>query len=258
MSVRRFGFAACLALAAVGGLALAAEEDPYLWLEDPASPQALAWASARTDEARAELEADPRYAGFAAAALEIYAAADKLEYPILRGPYVDNIWQDARHPRGLWRRTDAAAFAAGRPEWRTVLDFDALAAEAGGDLVFRGSTCAAPDYVRCLVFLAPSGGDAAELREYRADEGRFALDGFRLPAAKTDAVWLDAETIAVASDFGPGSLSAAGYPRTVRVWRRGEAIGAAREVYAGDPSSAGCSCGARAHGRGASRSSRQR
>ncbi|MBN8530165.1 MAG: S9 family peptidase, partial [Caulobacterales bacterium] len=44
-----------------------------------------------------------------------------------RGEHFYNFWQDAEHPRGLWRRTSLAGYAQAQPEWDVVLDLDALA-----------------------------------------------------------------------------------------------------------------------------------
>ena len=40
--------------------------------------------------------------------------------------------------------------------------------------------------------------------------------------------WIDADTIYVGTDFGPGSLTSTGYPRIVKRWRRGHAAGRGR------------------------------
>ena len=46
------------------------------------------------------------------------------------GEHFYNFWQDAEHPRGLWRRTSLAGYAQAQPEWDVVLDLDAEAARA--------------------------------------------------------------------------------------------------------------------------------
>ena len=50
------------------------------------------------------------------------------------------------------------------------------------------------------------------------------------------ARWLDRDTLAVAPDFGPGSLISSGYPRIVKEWRRGTPLAQARLIYAAQPS----------------------
>ena len=47
-------------------------------------------------------------------------------------------------------------------------------------------------------------------------------NGFNLPEAKgEDPVWLDRDTLLIASSVGKGMANAPGYPRTIRLWRRG-------------------------------------
>ena len=43
----------------------------------------------------------------------------------------DDLWQDERNPKGIWRRTTWAAWRGGKPEWQNLLDFDALGAAEG-------------------------------------------------------------------------------------------------------------------------------
>src|SRR5690606_40427485 len=44
-----------------------------------------------------------------------------------------NLWKDAAHPRGLWRRTTLAEFRKAEPQWEELLDLDRLAADEGED-----------------------------------------------------------------------------------------------------------------------------
>jgi prolyl oligopeptidase len=47
--------------------------------------------------------------------------------------------------------------------------------------------------------------------------------------------WRGRDSIFVATDFGPGSLTKSGYPRLVKEWKRGTPLSAARLVYEGKP-----------------------
>jgi len=51
------------------------------------------------------------------------------------------------------------------------------------------------------------GADATVVREFDTVDRRFVAKGFELPEAKSSVDWLDADTVYVATDFGPGSLS---------------------------------------------------
>jgi prolyl oligopeptidase len=83
------------------------------------------------------------------------------------------------------------------------------------------------------VNLSPGGGDAVEVREFDAETLRFVEGGFFLPVAKSNVAWIDENSIYVGTDFGPGSLTASGYPRIVKAWRRGTPLSSARTIFEG-------------------------
>ncbi|MFM8803519.1 MAG: prolyl oligopeptidase family serine peptidase, partial [Planctomycetia bacterium] len=87
----------------------------------------------------------------------------------------------------------------------------------------------------CLVSLSRGGADADVVREFDLEAKAFVAGGFALPEAKSRIAWRTAESLFVASDFGPGSLTTSGYPRTVREWARGTPLAAAPVVYEGRP-----------------------
>jgi prolyl oligopeptidase len=64
--------------------------------------------------------------------------------------------------------------------------------------------------------------------------GKFVESGFVLPRGKQTASWVDKDTLLIGRDWGPGTMSEAGYPITVREWRRGQPLESAREVYRGN------------------------
>ena len=58
----------------------AESDDPFRWLEEVEGERALAWVRAETARSVAALEADPRHAGLAAAALAIVRDKDRLDF----------------------------------------------------------------------------------------------------------------------------------------------------------------------------------
>ena len=70
---------------------------------------------------------------------------------------------------------------------------------------------------------------------------RFVKDGFPLTEAKSAITYLDEDTVLFGTDFGPGSMTTSGYPRIVKLWKRGEPMASARTIYEGrqDVASAG-------------------
>lgn len=208
-------------------------DDPYIWLEDVEGEKALAWVEEQNKVSIPHLEALPTFEPLRARNLEIYDSEEKILTPGLRGEFVYNYWKDADNRRGLWRRTTLDDYIAGDPSWQLVLDLDALAEEEDEDWVWKGATCLRPDYRRCLLDLSRGGADATVVREFDVEDREFVEDGFYVEEAKTYAVWVDQDAVYIGSDFGEGSLTDSGYARTSRIWRRGEPLEEATEIFSG-------------------------
>jgi prolyl oligopeptidase len=101
--------------------------------------------------------------------------------------------------------------------------------------VWGGAACLGPQYRRALLSLSRGGADAHVLREFDLAERRFVDGGFQLPEAKSEVAWADTDTVYVGTDFGPGSLTDAGYPRIIKRWRRGQPLADAQTVFEGLP-----------------------
>jgi prolyl oligopeptidase len=213
--------------------ALDPAQDPWIWLEDVESPAALAWVERHNAVCTGLIESQPGFAALRRQLQEIHDAKDRIPYVRKLGGFLYNFWRDAAHPRGLWRRTTLAEYRKAEPAWEILLDVDALAAAEGENWVWHGAECRYPDWDRCLVSLSRGGADATVVREFDLAERRFVADGFVLPEAKSSVHWLDLDHVFVGSDFGPDSLTDSGYPRLVKLWRRGEPLAQARTVFAG-------------------------
>jgi prolyl oligopeptidase len=230
-----FFFAAALFAAATTMAQTTAAEpaDPYLWLEEVQGETALAWVRERNAQALQRLQARADFTPTRERLLAILDAKDRIPHFARRGEWLYNFWQDPAQPRGLWRRTTLAEYRKAQPVWETVLDVDALGKAEGENWVFGGSTCFGPAYRRCLLSLSRGGADASVVREFDTVDKRFVPGGFVLPEAKSEVDWLDADTLIVGTDFGPGSLTDSGYPRVLRRWQRGTPLAAAVTVFEG-------------------------
>jgi len=227
---------AAIAFLFAAAAARAQAPDPYLWLEDSNSARSIAWVRAENAKTLAVLTRDPRYAGLAADALKLAEAQDRIPAPGLIGADVYNFWQDAAHTRGLWRRTTPADYANPAPTWTTVLDVDALAKAERSNLIWEGADCPPPAFRRCMVSFSDGGEDAVEQREFDLATGQFVDGGFRLPRSKQSVAWLDGDTLILARDWGPGAMTASGYPFVVKTLKRGQRLDQATEVFRGQPS----------------------
>jgi prolyl oligopeptidase len=209
--------------------------DSWLWLEEVEGERALAWVRERNAQTEARLEADPAFEPVRDAIREVLDSKEQIPHVVRRGPHLYNFWRDETHPRGLWRRTALESYRQPQPAWDVLLDLDALAAAEAENWVWAGATVLGPAYRHALVQLSRGGADATVVREFDLDERRFVEGGFAVPEAKTRVTWLDEDTVFVGTDFGPGSLTDSGYPRTIRRWRRGSALADAPTVFEGEP-----------------------
>ncbi len=200
-----------------------ATHDEWQWLEDIYGPQQLAWVDAQNDRTVQAFDA-ASFDYLRARILEVLDSSDRIPAVSRHGDWLYNLWKDADHPRGLWRRTTLDSYRTDDPDWDVLLDVDALGRSEGAELVFVGADLLYPEYDRALVFISPDGGDAFEVREFDLLSRTFLDDGFRVPSAKTGASWGDRDTVLISTDFGDGTMTTSSYPRQVRRWRRGEPL----------------------------------
>jgi prolyl oligopeptidase len=217
--------------------------DPFLWLEEVEGEEALSWVHARNQATKETIASHPAFEPIRERILEILNSEDRIPFPSIQGEYLYNFWQDADNPRGIWRRMTWDQYLAGGSDWETMLDIDKLTQTENVPWAYRGSTCLAPEYRRCLVRLSRGGADAVEIREYDTDTKRFIDDGFFLPEAKQNVSWYDENTLLVATDFGEGSLTTSGYARVAKKWKRGTDLAEAQTLFAGEKSDVSVSVG---------------
>jgi len=208
--------------------------DPNLYLEQVDGARALTTVKAWNAATLAKLEKLPGFADYRAKALALLSTNQKIAEPdAILGDKVLNYWQDEQHPRGIWRVSPLAAFAAGKPQWRTLLDIDAMSKADAKQWAFKGASCLSPAYVDCMVSLSNGGGDAVEVREFDLDKAAFIAGGFSLPTAKTDVSWDSPDSLFVGTNFGPGTLTDSGYARVVKLWKRSTPLSSAATVSEG-------------------------
>lgn len=215
------------------------EEDPYAWLEDVEAEAALDWVRGRNGERAADLAASPRFIRIREEIRTILDSEAKLPGVSKVGDHLYNFWRDADHERGIWRRTTMASYRSDDPQWETVLDIDALNEAEEANWVWHGAAILRTGphaYLRAIVDLSRGGADADVSREFDLETKTFiAADdgGFYRPESKGGTSWIDADTLFVFTDTGPGTMTPSGYPRIARRWHRGTPLAEAEVVYEG-------------------------
>ena len=207
----------------------APDDDPRLWLEAIEGERAVAWVRDQNARTLARF-ADARFEADRDALAALLDRPDRIPYVGRRAGLLYNFWQDAANPRGLWRRTDEAGFAADPPRWDVLLDLDALAKGEGEDWIWKGAATIPGTHDRAILSLSRGGADAVVLREFDLTTRTFVPGGFEAPEAKGGVSWLDRDTLVLSSALGGATTS--GYARTVRLWRRGTGPADAPVIFA--------------------------
>uniref|UniRef100_A0A7S4QIB9 Prolyl endopeptidase n=1 Tax=Ditylum brightwellii TaxID=49249 RepID=A0A7S4QIB9_9STRA len=229
-------------------------DDPYMYLEEVESEESLSFARS-ANEACLKALGDPKTSGSTTydRVLSVLESNDRIAHVRKMGKNENgedsmyNFWKDGSNPKGLWRRVTMSSYKTSDPEWETVLDLDDLASKEDISWVWKGSRPLprARDpmsedgtrVTRALLSLSRGGADAIHLREFDLLTNEFVPskdNGFVLPEAKTRASYKSRDVLLVGSDFGPGTLTDSGYPRTVREWVRGTDIKDAKVVFEGE------------------------
>lgn len=210
--------------------------DAYLWLEDIESPKSLEFAKAENEKTLSVLQSDPNYKSIEADIRKLAYAKDRIPWAYPMRGYFYNFWRDEKNARGLWRRTTLSEYRKNNPKWEVIIDLDELSKKENDNWVWHGAQCLPPRYERCLISLSRGGKDASVVREFDLKEKSFVKSGFELPEAKSTVTWIDQDSVYVATNYGPDSITNAGYPRTVKLLNRGQKLSDSPVLFEIDPS----------------------
>ncbi|WEX79338.1 prolyl oligopeptidase family serine peptidase (plasmid) [Sinorhizobium numidicum] len=209
--------------------------DPRAYLNEIDGDKAMTWVKAHNVSTVSKLSKDQRYSEYQADILKILQATDRIASPgFAHGGMIDNFWQDGTHVQGLWRRTTWESYRSGKPQWRTILDVDALSKAEGTTWVFEGEDCLPPANNLCLISLSDGGKDADVVREFDVAKGEFVKEGFVLPEGKQSVTWVDENTMYVTREWTPGEVTASGYAYVTKVLKRSQSLDQAVEIFRGD------------------------
>lgn len=209
-----------------------AQDDKYLWLEEVENPKALEWVEDWNNKSLTEIKSHKEYQAIYEKNLEIFNSVERIADPQIIGDFIYNFWQDKANPRGVWRRTTAESYLSGNIKWEILLDIDKLSETDGAKWVYKGATGLFPDYRKFMVSLSKGGGDAVVWKEFDILTKSFVEGGFELPEAKGGVSWIDGNTLMVSTDFGDG-ITTSGYPKQVKIWKRGTDLKDAQLIFEG-------------------------
>jgi prolyl oligopeptidase len=223
--------AAALGAAVLNCGGASAQDDAYLWLEERTGPRALEWAKSESGRAHREITGDLRFRSYLDKTLSMFVGDGTVESGSVMGDHYYSFQQDAQNPIGRWQRTTFESYASNAPRWEMLIDFDSLAKRDGVNWVFSYAWCEEPEYRFCSVSMSPDGGDAIAIREFDTQSREFVATGFNVPPSKSDYTYIDTDTVLLSSALAPDELTASGYARVVKLWKRGTPLEAAETVY---------------------------
>ncbi|MDK8351130.1 S9 family peptidase, partial [Gleimia europaea] len=207
-------------------------------LDEVQGEEALAWVNSHNSRTLSTL-GTKRFLDIEEQIKNVLDDPNRIPYASIRGDFAYNFWVDEKNPRGLWRRQPASAYLQGADDWSVLLDIDELAKSEDKAWVFHGASLLFPEYSRALIALSDGGCDADVIREFDVDTCKFVEDGFNLPDSKGECSWITADQILVSRDFGPDTMTDSGYPRQVRLWKRGQDLEDAQIIFEGEKSDVG-------------------
>ena len=212
------------------------DDDPYAWLEDVEGERALSWVRDRNTGAEQAIASDEPFAQLSKEILDVLDSDARIPMVTKAGEWYYNFWRDAEHEHGIWRRTTLESYRTDAPEWDVLLDLDSLNAAEDANWVWHGAKVLRTGpraYELALVNLSRGGADADVTREFDLTTRTFVDGGFYRHEGKGDVHWIDADTVYLATETGPGTMTESGLPRIARRWRRGQAHSEAEIVYEG-------------------------
>jgi len=210
-----------------------AQEDKYQWLEEVDGAKGLEFVTAQNKTTFEILSKEKDYQSIYDKSLAIYNSTDRIATPSIQGKYVYNFWKDKNNERGIWRRCLLMDYTNGKLDWETIIDIDEMSKKDNIKWVFKGASGLYPNYSRFLIQLSKGGGDAVVIREFDADKKQFIENGFAIDEAKGSASYVDENTVIVSTNFGEGTMTTSGYPRQVKLWKRGTLLRDAQLIYEG-------------------------
>lgn len=219
--------------------------DPFQYLENNESPETKAWVEAQTEKTKKQLYASDYFGKMWTRALDYRTSPKRPDFGGYREGFFYNFWQDASHPKGILRRATVESYKKSPTQWETVFDVEYFIKKNKLDpnLTYAGVVRLRPDNPNWgLMTFSLGGGDTRVTYEvdlktnsiipYEEDPitRKVISNGFYIPPAKSVFAVLDDETLLVATDWGKDSLTNSGYPRIIKVLKRGQRLEEAREL----------------------------
>src|SRR5271154_896419 len=88
----------------------AMDQDTNIWMEEVTGEKPLEWVRQQNAVSTKELENTPGFASLQEKFLGILNSKERIPAVVKHGKLFYNFWRDAKHVRGIWRRTTWAEY----------------------------------------------------------------------------------------------------------------------------------------------------
>ena len=221
----------------------ALKKDPHKWLEIIDGSRQMEWVDEQNKkcfEYVGNIKETINYKK----TLDMMNAPDKIPYAHRRNndDMLFNIWKDDKNPCGIWRKTTFESYKTDTPEWVTILDLDKLDPPKIGTAktwVWKGAEFLNGDldggpWDRALVYLSPGGSDAKIVREFNLDTNTWFEGGFEiLIPSKSGVSYRSRNELLVSDALNSENRTNSGYPRVIKLWKRGTSLEDAPLIFEG-------------------------
>lgn len=195
----------------------------YLYLEEIQGKESLNFANSLSAKTKQRYELNPKFKSIKEDILKDLNDPEKIPYGSIHGEYVYNFWKDKKNPRGLWRRMTLKSYIVGKSKWEILINVDKLAAKEKKNWIWKRPNIESTKYRKAIVSLSIGGKDAKVMREFDLRTKTFVKNGFNIfDEGKNYITWIDENNVFVSANYGPGTVTKAGYPRQSRYWKRGQ------------------------------------
>jgi prolyl oligopeptidase len=205
--------------------------DKYAWLEKIHGKKALEFVNENNEKTINKLKKNSQFQNIKKIVKPLLESDERIPYSINHNGYMYNFWQDKTNVQGLWRRTSLTSFKRHKIDWEILLDLDILSKKDKIKWVWGGASFSHKKSDICLIHLSNGGKDSVVIREFNVKSKEFIKDGFNVPESKTDVTWLSDSELFIGSDFGKNSLTNSGYPRKIKLWKRGTDLKDSETVF---------------------------
>ncbi|MBL6992023.1 MAG: S9 family peptidase [Bacteriovoracaceae bacterium] len=209
----------------------------YLYLENLQGEKSLEFVKRHNKQSQAQFKEHDLYNEIEKGALKILDNPEKTPKGTIHGKYLINFWRDKFSVRGILRKMLLTKYLEGSNEWKTVVDIDKLARQDKKNWNYKRFIVEQKKNKRAILYLSEGGKSAFVFKEFDLVSGKFIANGFSSETeAKSNISWVDENHIVIGSDFGKGTLSKSGYPKMLKLWKRGQKLEDAKVMIKVDDS----------------------